>query len=142
MIKMYLESFGTSLAIGLESKDPIEIERWFFHFYNHKATSGDLMSLGSPDFFYFITTREKLAKAAISAAQLRDDKSIKGLDTQGLKKWAENYIAAKFINQCFFPKERHINNTVYDWSAPDVSPEKEEYESSLTNDRENLIYST
>jgi hypothetical protein len=64
---LHRHDFGSVTAIGIENDDPIEIERKYYSFYNHQATSGELHWLTS-NFAYFWTNNEDLNKALLNIA--------------------------------------------------------------------------
>jgi len=42
-MRLYLDNRGTVIAIGMESNSRDEIEQQYFSFWNHQATSGELL---------------------------------------------------------------------------------------------------
>lgn len=63
MVKFYIQNLTTSCVIGIEGDNEIEIERWYYSFFNHKATSSDLNWYFNKKFAYFWSTPEKFRKA-------------------------------------------------------------------------------
>lgn len=64
---LFKHDFGSAIAIGIEDDNPIDIERKYFSFYNHQATSGELHWLTNK-LAYFWTDEENLNKAVLNIA--------------------------------------------------------------------------
>jgi hypothetical protein len=65
--KLCLHDFGWKIALGIESKNKTDIERRFYSFWNHGATTGELVWLNS-EFAYFWSTKSELLKSLTGAA--------------------------------------------------------------------------
>ena len=60
-MKLILQQLGTVWLIGIESNDQEEMERQYYSFWNHGATSGGLHEM-CETFSYIVTDEERVKK--------------------------------------------------------------------------------
>jgi hypothetical protein len=67
VMKLILQQLGTVWLIGIESKDPEEMERQYYSFWNHGATSGGLHEM-CPTFSYIVTDEKRVKQYFINSS--------------------------------------------------------------------------
>lgn len=67
MVKLYIQDYGSAIAIGIQSDNKQEINEQFNSFWNFGATSGEL-EWNTPEFAYFWTTPENFQKYLVTSS--------------------------------------------------------------------------
>tara|TARA_Y100000310_G_scaffold207964_1_gene208474 strand:+ start:1408 stop:1953 length:546 start_codon:yes stop_codon:yes gene_type:complete len=66
-MKLILQQLGTVWLIGIESKDPKEMERQYYSFWNHGATNGGLHEM-CDTFSYIVSDEERVKKYFLNSS--------------------------------------------------------------------------
>ena len=118
-MKLVLQQLGTVWLIGIESKDPEEMERQYYSFWNRGATSGGLHEM-CDTFSYIVTDAERVKKYFVNSSlhlllNLHPEsyKGVKGGVMQSAKALAKKRLAELMENTEVFMS---TNPVVYDYS--------------------------